>query len=65
MSSGERLLWLSVLVTGLRDAASGADPYWPWSHDFAEVCDLAEVNASRVRTAFEINKAIGRGYLIK
>ncbi len=54
---------LSVLLGGLRDAAEGKDPFWPWSRDFAEVCDLADLDAGRVLLTYEISKA--KGWLFK
>lgn len=65
MHGGERRLWLSVLLEGLRASAEGADPFWPWSQDFAEVCDLADLDPRLVRLTYEISKAKGWRFKVK
>ncbi|MDB5659223.1 MAG: hypothetical protein JWS10_1838 [Cypionkella sp.] len=65
MHGGERRLWLSVLLGGLRDAAEGKDPFWPWSSNFAEVCDLADLHPGRVLLTYEISKAKGWHFKVK
>ena len=62
MHPGERRLWLSVLLEGLREAAEGEDAFWPWSRDFRQVCDLADLDPVAVRTALEIAKGTGRTF---
>ena len=59
MHSGERRLWLSVLLEGLRSSAAGEDPFWPWSKDFAEICNLADLDSDHVLLTYEISKANG------
>ena len=53
---GERRLWLSVLLEGLREAAEGKDAFWPWTKDFQKVCDLADLDPMVVQTVFQIAK---------
>jgi hypothetical protein len=65
MHAGERRLWLSVLLEGLRDAADGKDAYWPWSNDFRRVCDMADLDPMAMLTLFEIAKGTGRTFRTK
>lgn len=62
MHTGERRLWLSVLLEGMRDAVDGKDPFWPWSRDFRKVCDLADLDAAAMLTLFEVAKGTGRNF---
>ena len=62
MHTGERRLWLSVLLEGMRDAVEGKDPHWPWSHDFRKVCDLADLDPMAMLTLFELAKGTGRSF---
>jgi hypothetical protein len=62
MHAGERRLWLTVLLEGLREAVDGTDPYWPWSRDFRKVCDLADLDSMAMLTVYEIAKGTGRTF---
>ena len=48
MQNPELALWRAVLVAGLHDAARGKDPAWLGSDDFAQVCDLAQLDPEAV-----------------
>lgn len=50
------LLWRAVLRIGLHDVATGKDPDWMDSQDFAMVCDLADVDADAMRTRFDADR---------
>lgn len=45
-------LWRAVLVLGLHDAATGADPAWIGSRDFVQVCYLAQGKSNVLQILF-------------
>lgn len=58
MQNPDLALWRTVLVAGVKDAARGVDLDWLASDDFAEVCNLAQVEPDAVLMAFNTFRGV-------